>query len=90
MFFTGLTCKKSTKYKIKADVELDPDDIRNPKFYDEYTIEEREFAPKNVPLRSFWIDDRAIYQNDLQKAEDCFNKERISKEEFDLRYKNKK
>jgi len=36
------------------------------------------------------LDDRAINQNDIQKAEDCIYKERISKEEAELRYKDKK
>ncbi len=36
------------------------------------------------------MDDRAINQNDIQKAEDCIYKERISKEEAELRYKDKK
>lgn len=45
-------------------------------------------TPANVPIRYFWVDDKAFYQSDFDKAEDCIMLEKLSKEVFYQRYKN--
>jgi hypothetical protein len=53
-------------------------------------VEETEwiFHPKAIHYRDFYIDDGAVGQRNLQHAEDCIYKERISLIEFQNRYGN--
>ena len=55
------------------------DDIRTTKMK-KYTKKKYVFAPRNVPLRSFWIDDRAISQPDRDKVQDCIYQEEMTRE----------
>ncbi len=45
------------------------------------------FTPKNIPIRTFLFDDRAMRQSDFDLAEDCVMIEFISKESLEQRYK---
>jgi hypothetical protein len=57
------------------------DSIRTEKMK-EYRKKEYIFSPCNVPIRSFWIDDRAIFQPDWNKVEDCIRQEELTKDEI--------
>lgn len=52
--------------------------------------EKRMLTPKNIPIRSFWVDDRVIDQSDFSKAVDCVYSEVLSKEEYEAKYKTDK
>jgi len=47
----------------------------------------RFFTPKNIPIRTFLFDDRAMRQSDFNLAEDCVMIEFITKESLEKRYK---
>jgi hypothetical protein len=50
----------------------------------------RKFTPKNIPIRMFLMDDRAMRQPQFDRVEDCVMLEFLTKEELELRYgKNK-
>lgn len=44
------------------------------------------FTPKNIPIRTFLFDDRAMRQSDFDLAEDCVMIEFITKEALEQRY----
>ena len=62
-------------------------DIFDENNFDEYIHETWFFFPQNIHPRDFYIDDAAYGQNDVQYAQDCIRKEKISPAEFELRYK---
>jgi hypothetical protein len=86
IFFCGITYECSYSYDIKDG--SDAESIRDTN-YVEKKNEEYIMTPVNVPLRHFWIDERALSQPMFTKARDCIMQETISLEEFQARYKNK-
>lgn len=56
----------------------------------EKTNIKRCFTPKNVPIRMFLFDDRAMRQSDFSRVQDCFMLEFLTKEELELRYGDNK
>ncbi|MCP4522156.1 MAG: hypothetical protein GY827_10770 [Cytophagales bacterium] len=58
--------------------------------FDKVEKEHWSFFPKAVHPKDFWVDDKAVDQADIQYAEDCIMKERVSPTELMKRYgKNK-
>lgn len=85
ILFTGISYTARPKFTPKKS--------SNDLFDTEY-IETKEetyvFTPKNVAIRSVYIDDRAIRQPDQKLIRDVIWQENISKEELITRYKDKK
>lgn len=89
--FTGVRSYKDIRYKVKKDAEMNGEgDIFDENNFDEYIHETWFFFPQNIHPRDFYIDDAAYWQNDVQYAQDCIRKEKISPAEFELRYKGVK
>lgn len=91
IFFTG----------IRMDIEIVPqykekeyNDTVSAFWDQKQMLEEvktnRQFTPKNVPIRMFLMDDRAMRQPNFSRVEDVVMLEFITKEELEQRYgKNK-
>lgn len=88
--FTGIQTEIVNKYELKDDVDYNKIDIfSNLKNYRKYEEINRLFMPKNVPIRNYWLDDRALWQPDLQKAIDCIMQDDVPIEEFKLKFSDK-
>lgn len=81
------------RFEIEYVQELAKDDIEAQiwngffnKKYNEVKKENWFFSPQNVPLRSFFVDDRVLRQNNFQKAEDAVLLETLSKSQFVAKY----
>ena len=48
------------------------------------------FVPKSIHVKDFYIDDAAVGQPDVQIADDCIMKEKISMMEFQVKYGDSK
>jgi len=91
IFFTWMRSRKEYRYRVKDDAEIeDGTDILEQSNFEQYTHEDWHFFPKNIHVRDFWIDDKALWQPSIQYADDCIYKEKISLTELELRYKGKK
>lgn len=87
IFFTGMRSYKDLRYNIKEDVEIQSGtDVLNEDNFDEITHETWFFFPKNIHPMDFYLDDAALGQPDLQYAEDCIYKEKVSFKEFELMF----
>lgn len=87
IWFTGLRfevdyVKKIEKQKIWPEIW----DWFFSKKYQEERRENRYFTPQNIPLRSFRIDDRVLYQSSFKKAEDCILIETLSQTQAKAKY----
>lgn len=91
IFFTGPRNYKDYRYQLKdgAEVQSDTDLLDKKKF--EMAINETWFFfPKAIHPKDFFIDDNAVGQPDVQYADDCIYKEKVTATEFNNRYaKNK-
>jgi hypothetical protein len=77
-------------YELKKGTEDNENIFFDNKNYNEFIKEKWIFTPKHVPLRHFWIDDRAVYSARIEDARDAIMQENISKEELmQRRGKNK-
>lgn len=70
----------------ESDKDNTIDAFRDQKKMDEEKRTQRLFTPKNVPIRMFLVDDRALWQSDFTRAQDCIMLEMITKEELIERY----
>ena len=91
IFFTWPRSYKDIRYKVKDNITVDDDtDLLDRKLFDEVMNETWFFFPKNIHPKDFFIDDNAYGQPDVQYADDCIYKERVTATEFNNRYaKNK-
>lgn len=85
VFYCGNTYTATEEYELKKDIEDSEDLFYNNKNYKKIKKEKREFTPKHIPLRHFWIDDRAVYSWRIENARDCIMQENITKEELKAR-----
>lgn len=90
IYYCGITQYKTKKYELKKDTEDDENVFFDNKNYNEFVNEKRIFTPKHVPLRHFWIDDRAVYSARIEDARDAIMQENISKEEMEQRWGDNK
>ena len=91
IFFTGIRNSKDIRYKQKEGTVIQSDtDLQNKKNFDDILHSTWFFFPKSIHPKDFYIDDNAWGQPDVQYAEDCIYKERISASEFNNRYKDNK
>jgi len=71
------------KYKIKDGVNIktiwDLEDMKN---YEPYLLDLRELYPKLIPIRSVFIDEKALSQTQIQKAEDMIIEKSMSLEKI--------
>ena len=87
IFFTGMRSYKDVRHVVKEDVELQGGtDLLNENNFDEVINETWMFFPKNVHVMDFYLDDAAIGNPDIQYAEDCIMKEKVSFKEFELMF----
>ena len=77
--FVWLENNKQLKFKIKdwADI-LSIADLENKENYEPYILDAWEFFPKDLDIRSVYVDEKALNQPDIQKAEDCFVEKMMS------------
>lgn len=61
-------------------------ELLDPNSYNEVKNESWLFFPQAIHPMDFYVDDKAYGQPDVQSAEDCIRKEKISKLEFSIRY----
>jgi len=79
------------KYKIKDWVAINSIwDLENMKNYDPYLLDLRELFPKLIPIRSVFVDEKALDQNMIQKAEDVIIEKTMSLEKIKFMRGNKK
>lgn len=91
IFFNWIRQYKDSRYKTKIDVELqDWTDILNKNNFDKIENQTWFFHPKSIHPKDFFIDDAAYWQPDVQYADDCIYKEKLSAIEFMTRYKDNK
>ena len=77
--FVWLENNKQLKYKIKDDAEIsDIADLENKQNYEPYIVDSREFFPKDLDIRSVFVDEKVLNQPNIQKAEDAFIEKMIS------------
>lgn len=91
IFFTWI--RYDTYYIAKAEDQKVSDSMwwfYTKKFKKKIKVDEWMFTPTNVPIRSVYVDDRFIRQNDPNKLEDCIFKETVTYETLEQRYKGKK
>ena len=91
IFYTGIRSYKDFRYVPKKDVTIENEtDILSKSKFDKVTNETWFFFPKAIHPKDFFIDDAAYGDPDIQKADDCIMKERLTAIEFENRYgKNK-
>lgn len=82
---------KDLRYSLKENVEATGEgDLFNEDNFEAKEHETWFFFPQNIHPRDFYIDDAAYGQNDLQYAQDCIRKEKVSRIDFELRYSKNK
>lgn len=90
IFFTWI--RYDTYYIAKAEDQTVKDGMwwfYTKKFKRKIKVDERMFTPTNIPIRSVYLDDRFIRQNNPDKLEDCILKETVTYETLEQRYKGK-
>jgi len=91
IFFTGMRSYKDLRFSLKKDiVPTGEGDLFNEDNFDKIEHETWFFFPQAIHPRDFYIDDNAYGQNDVQYAQDCIRKEKVSRIEFEIRYKDNK
>jgi len=91
IWYTWIRSYKDYRYNLKEWAVIESEiDIQNKENFDEIENETRFFFPKNLHIKDFYVDDRALWQTDIQKASDCIYKEKLTYLEFDIRYWNNK
>ena len=89
--FTGPRRYRDVRHKIKEDANIqDGTDLLNEKNFDKIVNETWFFFPKAIHPKDFFIDDAAYGQPDVQYADDCIYKEKVTASEFNRRYGDNK
>lgn len=91
IFYTWIRSYKYYTHKVKEDAQFECEsDVMNEKNFEKIENETWFFFPKSVHPKDFFIDDAAYGNPDVQLADDCIYKERMTAMEFNERYgKNK-
>ena len=88
IFFTGL---RYEAYNISKVDDQEVDSMVNwffsKKFKKKVRVDSWFFTPQNLSIRSVYIDDKFIRQNNPDKLEDCIIKESVSYDTLELKYK---
>ncbi len=87
--FIWIDNNKQLKYKIKDWVEIvDIAWLENKNNYEPYILDSWEFFPKDLDIRSVYVDEKVLNQPDIQKAEDVFIEKMISLNKINLIWKS--
>lgn len=87
LFFTGMRSYKDIRHKMKEDAVIQSGtDVLNEDNFEEYVNETWFFFPKSIHPMDYYHDDAAYWCPDLQYAEDCIYKEKVSFKEFELMF----
>lgn len=88
---TGLENTSELMYKIKDNAIInDAWDLENPDNYESYIKDSYEFFPKHINIRSVFIDEKALWQPNVQKANDMFIEMSVSLDKIMFERGNKK
>lgn len=87
IFFTGIRNYKDFRYEVKKDAEItNTSDVLNESNFNEVLHETWFFFPESIHPKDFYIDDAAYWQNDVQQAQDCIRKQKLSRFDFEIQY----
>ncbi len=87
LFFTWIRSLKENIYAPKKWAEFQNwSDLLDKSKFEKNEKETWFFFPKALHPKDFWIDDRANNQPDVQYADDCIYKERVTALELKMRY----
>ena len=91
IYFTGIVGEVTKTVEFKEGAEVDcANALRNNDNYNEVTEENYYFTGYNVPLRAFWIDDKALnkkwHDSKQHEAEDAIMKRTMSIDKFKETY----
>ena len=87
IYYTWLRSYKDIRYKLKEWKEIQSwTDLLNKKNLEKVENETWFFFPKSIHPMDFYPDDKAYWQNDIQNAEDCIFKEKVTYAELLMRY----
>ena len=87
IFFLWPRNYKDLRHTIKEWAQIQGDtDLLNKKNFESVMNETWFFFPKSIHPKDFFIDDNAYWQPDVQYADDCIYKERVTATEFNNRY----
>jgi len=91
--FTGLDITQQIKYRIKKDKikEINSaEDLENPANLEQYIVDGFDLFPKHIGIRNILVDEKALGQTNLHKAEDIIVEKIMSLDEMRLqRWENK-
>lgn len=93
IWYTGIRRYSEDLYKLKEDAEIgvsDDGDIFAERNFQKYRKDTWYFFPKAIHPKDFFIDDAAVGQPDVQYAEDCIYKEKVTMTELRNRYADNK
>ena len=87
IYWTLLRSYKDIRYKPKEWVEIQSwTDVLNKNNFEKIENETWFFFPKDIHPMDFYPDDKAYWQPDIQNAEDCIFKEKVTYSELLMRY----
>lgn len=91
IFYTGIRSYRDHRFKVKEDANIETDtDLLDKRNLERYMSETWFFFPKSIDVNDFYIDDNACGQPDVQYADDCIYKEKVSAQYFHDKFCNNK
>jgi len=89
--FTWINNKQEIRYKIKKWASIAGiEDLENTDNFEAYIIDMYEFFPHWLDIREVYLDEKALWQPDIQKCEDWFIERNISLSKIkNTRWQNK-
>ena len=91
IFYTWIRSYKDFRFKVKEWVEIqDWVDLLNKWNFEKSMNETWFFFPKSIHPKDFYIDDACYWVPDVQYANDCIMKEKMTAVEFNNRFKDNK
>lgn len=91
IFFTGVRYDSYFMSKVEdQEVGSIVNWFYSKKFKKKIKVENWFFTPQNLPIRSVYLDDRFLWQNNPDKMEDCIIHETVTYETLEQRYKGNK
>lgn len=91
--FTGLSTTQQIKYRIKKEKMKEVNsaaDLENPDNLEQYIIDWFDLFPKHINIRSVYVDEKALGQTNLHRAEDIIVEKIMSLDQMRLqRWQNK-
>ena len=89
IFFTGPRNYKDVQWNLKDNAEVSSNtDLLKQANFNRVMNETWFFFPKSIHPKDFFIDDNAYWQPNVQYADDCIYKEKVTATEFNNRYAN--